>query len=142
MNCSGFPFAAVDQLHAECRVRTVGLHPHLADGGGKRRVRPRAHQFEFTEDERLDVAHVKRIVAEYKRLGFKVALDDFGSGYNGLSLLADFQPDIIKIDMHLVRGIDHSPARQAIVAGIVGIARELDIQVMAKASRPRPNCRC
>ncbi|MDP2409838.1 MAG: EAL domain-containing protein [Pseudolabrys sp.] len=88
--------------------------------------------FEFTEDERLDVSHVNRIIAEYKRLGFTVALDDFGSGYNGLGLLADFRPDTIKIDMHLVRGIDTSPTRQAIVRGILGIARELDISVTAE----------
>jgi EAL domain-containing protein (putative c-di-GMP-specific phosphodiesterase class I) len=88
--------------------------------------------FEFTEDERLDVKHVGRIIAEYKRLGFMVALDDFGSGYNGLGLLADFRTDLIKIDMHLVRGIDQSPTRQAIVAGILGIARALDIKVLAE----------
>lgn len=88
--------------------------------------------FEFTENERLDVAHINRILSEYKRLGFQVALDDFGSGYNGLGMLADFRPDTIKIDMHLVRGIDTSPTRQAIVNGIVGIARALDIGVMAE----------
>lgn len=88
--------------------------------------------FEFTEHERLNVGHVQRIVTEYKRLGFKVALDDFGSGYNGLGLLADFQPDMIKIDIHLVRGIDTSPRRQAIVAGILGITRALDIEVLAE----------
>ncbi len=61
-----------------------------------------------------------------------MALDDFGSGFNGLGLLADFLPDTIKIDMHLVRGIDMSPTRQAIVRGILGIARELDISVTAE----------
>lgn len=88
--------------------------------------------FEFTEDERLDVGHIERIISEYKRLGFMVALDDFGAGYAGLGLLADFQPDLIKIDMHLLRGIDTSHARQAIVAGIMGIARALNIQVIAE----------
>jgi EAL domain-containing protein (putative c-di-GMP-specific phosphodiesterase class I) len=88
--------------------------------------------FEFTEEERLDVAHIGRIIAEYKRLGFMVALDDFGSGYNGLGMLADFRADLIKIDMQLLRGIDQSTARQAIVAGILGIARALDIQVLAE----------
>ncbi len=88
--------------------------------------------FEFTEEERLNVGHVQRIITEYKRLGFKVALDDFGSGYNGLGLLADFHPDAIKIDMHLVRGIEKSPTRQAIVGGILGIARALDIQIIAE----------
>ncbi len=88
--------------------------------------------FEFTEEEKLDVGHVTRIIAEYKRLGFMVALDDFGSGYNGLGLLANFQPDLIKIDMQLVRGIDGSPVRQTIVAGLLAIARALDIQVIAE----------
>ncbi len=59
--------------------------------------------FEFTEDERIaDTRHLERIVAEYKRLGFITALDDFGAGYAGLTLLANFQPDMIKIDMDLV----------------------------------------
>lgn len=93
--------------------------------------------FEFTEEERIDVGHIERIIAEYRRLGFMVALDDFGAGYAGLGVLADFQPDLIKIDMHLLRGIDTSPARQAIVAGIVGIARTLDIQVIAEGVETR-----
>ncbi|MGZ3411027.1 MAG: EAL domain-containing protein [Xanthobacteraceae bacterium] len=93
---------------------------------------PERIMFEFTEDERLDVGHVQRIIAEYKRLGFTVAVDDFGSGYNGLGLLADFHPDMIKIDMHLLRGIDSSQTRQTIVGGILGIARALDIQVIGE----------
>lgn len=94
--------------------------------------------FEFTENEKIiDTAHVQRIIAEYRRLGFITALDDFGAGYAGLGLLADFQPDLIKIDMHLLRGIDRSPARQAIVAGIVNIARRLDITVLAEGIETR-----
>jgi EAL domain-containing protein (putative c-di-GMP-specific phosphodiesterase class I) len=94
---------------------------------------PRRLMFEFTENERMDdVEHVANIVAEYKRMGFMTALDDFGAGYAGLGLLAKFQPDLIKIDMELLRGIDASVTRQAIVAGIVGIARQLDIQVLAE----------
>jgi EAL domain-containing protein (putative c-di-GMP-specific phosphodiesterase class I) len=56
-------------------------------------------------------------------LGFWTALDDFGAGYAGLGLLAQLQPDLIKIDMELLRDIHLSHAKQAIVAGIVGIAR-------------------
>ena len=48
--------------------------------------------------------------------GFVTALDDFGAGYAGLNLLASFQPDLIKLDMELIRGIATSPARQTIVA--------------------------
>lgn len=94
---------------------------------------PERIMFEFTENEPMvDTDHVKRIIAEYRRRGFVTAIDDFGAGHAGLRLLADFQPDLIKIDMDLVRGIDTSRARQAIVAGIVGICRELDIAVLAE----------
>jgi EAL domain-containing protein (putative c-di-GMP-specific phosphodiesterase class I) len=89
--------------------------------------------FEFTENERMsDVDHVRNIVAAYRKIGFTTALDDFGAGYAGLQLLAAFQPDLIKIDMDLVRNIATTPAKQAIVAGIVHIARALDITVLAE----------
>ena len=89
--------------------------------------------FEFTENERMpDVAHVQRIVSEYKRIGFITALDDFGAGYAGLSLLAKFHPDLIKIDMELVRGIGSEPAKQIIIAGIIAVAEALRITVLAE----------
>jgi EAL domain-containing protein (putative c-di-GMP-specific phosphodiesterase class I) len=89
--------------------------------------------FEFTENERMtDAAHVQRIVEAYRKLGFWTALDDFGAGYAGLGLLARLQPDLIKIDMELLRDIHLSPAKQAIVAGIAGIARSLDITLLAE----------
>jgi EAL domain-containing protein (putative c-di-GMP-specific phosphodiesterase class I) len=95
--------------------------------------------FEFTENEKMaDPAHVQRIVETYRRFGFWTALDDFGAGYAGLGLLARLQPDLIKIDMDLLRDIHLSRAKQAIVAGIVGIARTLDIQVLAEGVENEP----
>lgn len=89
--------------------------------------------FEFTEDERIeDAAHIERIIEAYRKLGFWTALDDFGAGYAGLGLLSRLQPDLIKIDMELVRDIHLKPSKQAIVAGIVGIARSMDIEVLAE----------
>ncbi len=89
--------------------------------------------FEFTENERMtDPAHVQRIVDAYRKFGFWTALDDFGSGYAGLGLLARWQPDLIKIDMELLRDVHLSRAKQAIIAGIVGISRTLDIEVLAE----------
>jgi EAL domain-containing protein (putative c-di-GMP-specific phosphodiesterase class I) len=89
--------------------------------------------FEFTEHERIeDAAHIRAIVETYRRLGFWTALDDFGAGHAGLGLLSRLQPDLIKIDMTLLRDIDRSHAKQAIVAGIVGIARALDIRVLGE----------
>lgn len=89
--------------------------------------------FEITENEELvDKEHLKSIIREYKRQGFKTAIDDFGAGYAGLHLLAEFQPDIIKLDMGLVRAIDTDPVRQAIVRGILGVCSALDIETIAE----------
>ena len=89
--------------------------------------------FEFTENEKMtDPAHVQKIVDAYRKFGFWTALDDFGAGYAGLGLLARWQPDLIKIDMELLRDIHLSRAKQAIIAGVVGIAHALDIQVLAE----------
>ncbi len=61
--------------------------------------------FEFTENEQMsDVLHVSHIVDEYRKMGFYTALDDFGAGYAGLSLLSKFQTDLIKIDMETRAG--------------------------------------
>jgi EAL domain-containing protein (putative c-di-GMP-specific phosphodiesterase class I) len=89
--------------------------------------------FEVLEGENVsDRPHLINIFEEYKRFGFKTAIDDFGAGYAGLNLLADFQPDIVKIDMDLVRGINDSKPKQGIVEGIVHMCRKLDINVLAE----------
>ncbi|WP_022722037.1 EAL domain-containing protein [Rhodopseudomonas sp. B29] len=97
--------------------------------------------FEFTENERMtDVAHVNKIIEAYRALGFLTALDDFGAGYAGLGLLAKLQPDLIKIDMEVLRDIHLNRAKQVIVAGLVGIARELDIRVLAEGVENEQEC--
>jgi EAL domain-containing protein (putative c-di-GMP-specific phosphodiesterase class I) len=89
--------------------------------------------FEFTESEAVgDHAHLARIVAACRRRGFKTAIDDFGAGYSGLSLLAKFQPDIIKLDMELVRGVDADRVRRAIVSSIQRMCEELGIVLVAE----------
>jgi EAL domain-containing protein (putative c-di-GMP-specific phosphodiesterase class I) len=94
---------------------------------------PRNLMFEFTENERMnDPAHVENIVASYKKLGFLTALDDFGAGYAGLNLLARLQPDLIKIDMELLRDIHLVRSKQVIVSGLASMARQLDITVLAE----------
>lgn len=88
---------------------------------------------EVTEGERVeDAQHLRRILEAYKRSGLTTAIDDFGAGWSGLNLLADYQPDIIKLDMELTRGIDSRPARRAIVRGIVSVCRDLGILPIAE----------
>jgi len=97
--------------------------------------------FETTEGERVnDGKWLAEVFREYQRQGFLTAIDDFGAGYAGLTLLADFQPDIIKIDMALVRHIDQNKPRQAIVKGIVRICEQLDIQVIGEGVETLEEC--
>ncbi|QLJ10266.1 MULTISPECIES: EAL domain-containing protein [Pseudoalteromonas] len=89
--------------------------------------------FEFTEVEQVeDTAHIKRVIEYYQSLGFITATDDFGSGYSGLNLLADFQSNIIKLDMELVRDIHLDKARQTIVSHCIAMFEELNITPLAE----------
>lgn len=97
--------------------------------------------FEVTEGEEvLDHKHLKSIFEAYKRTGFTTAIDDFGAGHSGLNLLADFQPDIIKLDMALTRNIDTDRIRRAIVSGILRVCNELSIAVIAEGVETREEC--
>ncbi len=88
---------------------------------------------EVTEEEVItDCAHFAAKLNEYRRLGLKITIDDFGAGYAGLNLLAELQPDQVKIDMNLVRGIDKHGPRQAIVCAVVQVCTDLGIDVIAE----------
>ena len=89
--------------------------------------------FEITESERIrDTAHLVDIVNDYQRRGFLTAIDDFGAGYAGLNLLSNFQPDIVKLDMALIRDIDTNFVRRSIVTGILATCQELKCVVLAE----------
>ena len=89
--------------------------------------------FEVTEGERIeDGPWFAEILREYKRCGFRTAIDDFGAGFAGMKLLSDFQPDIIKIDMDLVRGIDTSRPRQAILRNLARLCQDMGITLIAE----------
>lgn len=89
--------------------------------------------FEVTESEKVgDRAHLINIFREYRRSGLWTAIDDFGAGHAGLTLLAAFQPELIKLDMELVRDIDQRVASRRIVQGVVEVCRDLGVQVIAE----------
>jgi EAL domain-containing protein (putative c-di-GMP-specific phosphodiesterase class I) len=88
---------------------------------------------EVTEGEIIaDQARFAEHINEYRGLGLKVAIDDFGAGYSGLNLLANFQPDQIKLDLTLVRGIESHGPRQAIVRAVGQVCNDLGIEVIAE----------
>jgi EAL domain-containing protein (putative c-di-GMP-specific phosphodiesterase class I) len=88
---------------------------------------------EVTESEIIhDVDDFTARINAFRALGLRVAIDDFGAGYSGLNLLADFQPDAVKLDMRLVRGIDGHGPRQAIVRALIQACDDLGIEVIAE----------
>ncbi|WP_250437292.1 EAL domain-containing protein [Caballeronia sp. ATUFL_F2_KS9A] len=94
--------------------------------------------FETVEGESvISRSHLVEIFRAYRRFGFQTAIDDFGAGYSGLTLLAEFQPDFIKLDMELVRGIDTNSVRQSIVRGVLSMCGDLGIRVIAEGIETR-----
>ena len=88
---------------------------------------------EVTEGEVLgNQDRFTELIGIYRGLGMRMAVDDFGSGYSGLNVLADFQPDQIKLDKNLVRGIQSRGPRQAIVRAILQVCRDLGIELIAE----------
>jgi EAL domain-containing protein (putative c-di-GMP-specific phosphodiesterase class I) len=88
---------------------------------------------EITERAALDGIHelgmrVKRL----RSLGYRIAIDDLGAGYAGLTSFAQLEPEVVKVDMSLVRGIDGSPMKQKLVRSIISLCTELGIQLVAE----------
>lgn len=89
--------------------------------------------FEVTEQEQVvSQEFLVEVFEAYRKEGFRTAIDDFGAGYAGLNLLADFQPDILKIDMKLIRDINQNKVKQTLVRSIQQIGEELGIQLIAE----------
>lgn len=89
--------------------------------------------FEVTEGSQVrSLDHLRGILAVYRQAGFRVALDDVGAGFSGLNTLHVLRPDLIKLDMELIRDVDTDRYRQAIVRHLIGLGHELGIEVLAE----------
>ncbi len=89
--------------------------------------------FEMTEGERVD--DLPALVAafrSFRHYGLMSAIDDFGAAYSSFDLLAGFQPDVVKIDMKLVRDIHRHPVQRTLVKNFVEICAELQIRLVAE----------
>ena len=96
------------------------------------RIAPRV-VLEVTERASLyDVRDVAACVGRLKNLGFQIAIDDLGAGYAGLSSFAALEPDIVKLDMSLIRGVHQSEIRQRIVGTMALLCSEMGMRVVAE----------
>jgi EAL domain-containing protein (putative c-di-GMP-specific phosphodiesterase class I)/CheY-like chemotaxis protein len=71
-------------------------------------------------------------VAALRKLGFRIALDDVGAGYAGLTALTQLRPDYVKIDYGLISSLERNPLKQSIVGTIGKLGRELGLLVVAE----------
>lgn len=89
--------------------------------------------FELIESEKLtSLDHLVEIIQAYQKMGFQTALDDFGAGYSRYNLLIASPPDLLKLDMGLIRNIDQEPNKQAVVSGILTMMSQLGGRVLAE----------
>jgi EAL domain-containing protein (putative c-di-GMP-specific phosphodiesterase class I)/CheY-like chemotaxis protein len=88
---------------------------------------------EITERSSLDkLDRVSERVAALRRMGFRIAIDDLGAGYAGLTTLAQLEPEIVKLDMSLVRDVNTNPTKRKVVRSMTQLAREIGALVVAE----------
>jgi EAL domain-containing protein (putative c-di-GMP-specific phosphodiesterase class I) len=111
---------------------TTALHSVLSTAE-KFEILPRQIVLEILESEIIkDLPGFTNALHEYRASGLLFAIDDFGAGYAGLTLLAEFQPHFIKLALQLVCGVESKGPRQAIIRGILRTCFELGIDVIAE----------
>ncbi|WP_346745343.1 GGDEF domain-containing phosphodiesterase [uncultured Campylobacter sp.] len=94
--------------------------------------------FEILEDENIEnIERIGTFIERVRRMGVKIAIDDFGSGYSNFSYILKLKPDYIKIDGSIIKNIDTSEDSRAIAGAIIAFAKKLDITVIAEFVRSK-----
>ncbi len=88
---------------------------------------------EITERSRMNASFSwERALERIKQMGFRIAVDDLGSGYSALSMLAELQPDYLKVDMSIVRDVDNDTHKRRLVDLLCSFAEATDSKVVAE----------
>jgi EAL domain-containing protein (putative c-di-GMP-specific phosphodiesterase class I) len=94
---------------------------------------PKECVLEITERTYVESAsRLRERVNELRQDGFRIAIDDMGTGYSALHVLAELQPDFIKLDKMLVRDLPVEPIKRNLVSAITGFARDSQSIVIAE----------
>jgi len=93
---------------------------------------------EITENAVIDdFAHMREVVRRLRGSGFRIAIDDAGAGYAGLQTMVEIEPDFIKLDMSLTRGIESSIVKQKLVGTLRDFCRQAFITLVAEGVETR-----
>tara|TARA_Y100001954_G_scaffold43747_2_gene45494 strand:+ start:39837 stop:42017 length:2181 start_codon:yes stop_codon:yes gene_type:complete len=99
--------------------------------------------FEITERHSVqEFALFHRTLDHYRNQGFKVAVDDAGAGYAGLTTIAEMQPDYIKLDKSLISGIHKDPVKRALVETTVTFADKIGSKIIGEGVESKAQAVC
>ena len=121
-----------DELPVFVNVHPAALDdPALLDPAGPLAACSDRIVIELTQGAALDaMAHMGETLATLRGLGFGIAIDDMGAGYESLRTFAEVAPDVVKFDISLVRDIDSRPLQAELLASMIKICRDLDIRTV------------
>jgi len=89
--------------------------------------------FEITERSCIEDFHAfKQAINHYRRQGYRIAIDDVGSGFSSLQAIAELHPDIIKIDRSIVAGAPDDYIKQAILESMTVLGHRIGIALLAE----------
>jgi EAL domain-containing protein (putative c-di-GMP-specific phosphodiesterase class I) len=115
-------------LHAQDLTDDVLLSP-----SGPLARRAKDIVLEITERASLEsIRDHRERIRTLKSLGFRIAVDDLGAGYSGLNSFAVLEPDVVKLDIELVRGADAEPVKRKLIRSMCSVCQELGILVVAE----------
>ncbi|MGF1606181.1 MAG: EAL domain-containing protein [Rhodothalassiaceae bacterium] len=104
----------------------------------ERTIDPKSVVFEIVESQSVDdVRQLEQLAKRLRSHGFQIALDDFGAGFNNLTLIPHVQPDYIKLDKALVQRIDTDARMWTLVANMIDAAKQNGILVIAEGVETR-----
>lgn len=123
----------------EAGVVFLNLHPmDLLDDrllGPESPLAPYAGRVVLEITERASLSGVGDLVPRVNRLrsyGYRIAIDDLGAGYASLNSFTSLSPDLVKLDMTLVRGVDDDPVKFRLVQGIIDLCHDMGIVVVGE----------
>ncbi|MCG8421240.1 MAG: EAL domain-containing protein [Proteobacteria bacterium] len=106
-------------------------------------LRKVAHRvvLELTSQNDYKDGDIRRLLAELRSIGFRIAVDDMGKGYARMNLFGPLDIDFIKLDSSLVRDVDTHPMKQHVMSSIVRLSREQNIMTIAQGVTSASECR-
>lgn len=135
INASKFPkdkllFINVDPLIIKDENFKKGFTTHFLSNYN---INPSNIVFEITERSSVkDFESYNKALTHYKKQGFKIAIDDMGSGYSGLKMLYKTKPSYVKIDMELIRDIHLDSYKQSIIRALVSLCSDIKMYLIAE----------